>query len=222
MASTKKIVTIALVATIILIGTAVVIYVFRCSLFKNLGSCVEDPNKSNTPVPAGSPSNKWVFESAPYNVGMYGPSIKALQSALEITADGKFGSQTKAAVIAKGYAVPLSQADYNKIVGASTGTGSGSPAPANPGNIVGQHVYSNQIVNIRSTPDVNDGWFNNKVCELPANYEPAPTILEVKDCSKVGTGCVHLNNYYWYKIQFKIANCGSTTGWVRQDVVTVK
>lgn len=228
MASTKKTITIVVVVTIIAIGIGVVVYIFRCSLFKNFGSCVEDPNKSNTPTPPGSPSNKWVPETPPYNLGMFGPKIKALQVALgfpagtcDNCADGKLGTNTKAAIIAKGYAVPLIQSDYDKIMGTTSGPGAGTP-PADPGNVVGKKVYAKQITNIRSTPNVNDGWINNKVCELPVNYEPAPTILEVKDCSKPGTGCIVINNYYWYKIQFTIANCSAKTGWVRQDVVTVQ
>lgn len=215
-----------IVIAIILIIAAVVIYLFRCSIFSNLTSCVEDPNTTNIPTPPGSPTSKWVDATPPYNLGMWGTKIKALQAALGFTGpalDGKLGPVTRNAIIAKGYAFPLSQLDYDKIVGAGSGSGSGGGTPpSDPGNVVGKKVYADKITNIRSTPDVNDGWINNKVCELPANYEPAPVILEVKDCSKAGTGCVKINPYYWYKIQFKIANCSAGTGWVRQDVVTVK
>lgn len=204
-----------IVIAIILIIAAIVIYLFRCNIFKNLTSCVEDPNKTNTPTPPGSPSTKWIPETPPYNLGMWGPKIKALQAVLGFTGtslDSKLGPMTMNAITAKGYAFPLSQADYDKIVGTT-----------DPGNVVGKKVYAkDSIVHIRSTPDVNDGWFNNKVCDLALNLEPAPTILEVKDCSKVGTGCMKINPYYWYKIQFEIANCSAKTGWVRQDVVTVK
>lgn len=220
--------TVIIVVAIILLIAAVLIYFFRCSIFKDLASCIEDPNDTNTPTPPGSPSTKWLPETPPYNLGMWGPKIKALQAALGFTGtslDGKLGPMTRSAIIAKGYAFPLSQADYDKITGTTTPPNNNNPVgpPAvDPGNVVGKKVYADKITNIRSTPDVNDGWINNKVCELPANYEPAPTILEMKDCSKVGSGCIKISNYYWYKIQFKIANCSATTGWVRQDVVTVK
>lgn len=219
--------TVIIVVAIILLIAAVVIYLFRCSIFKNLASCIEDPNDTNTPTPPGSPSTKWVPETPPYNLAMWGPKIKALQAVLGFTGtdvDGKLGPKTRDAIVAKGYAFPLSQADYDKIMGTTTGTGNGStvtPPAVDPGNVVGKKVYAkDSIVHIRSTPDVNDGWFNNKVCELGLNVEPAPTILEVRDCSK--PGCFKLNNYFWYKIQFTIANCSAKTGWVRQDVVTVK
>lgn len=215
-----------IVIAIILIIAAIVIYLFRCDIFKNLTSCVEDPNKTNTPTPPGSPSPKWIAETPPYNLGMWGPKIKALQAILGFTGtalDGKLGAMTRDAIIAKGYAFPLSQSDYDKIVG-TTGTGSGTSGPpaVDPGNVVGKKVYADKITNIRSTPDVNDGWINNKVCELPANYEPAPIIEAIIDCSKAGTGCYRLNPFFWYKIKFQIANCSDKTGWVRQDVVTVK
>lgn len=233
MASTKKVITIVFVVTIIAIGIAAVVYIFRCQLFKNWGSCVEDPNKTNTPTPPGSPSTKWVDEVPPYNLGMWGPKIKALQAALGFAGtdlDGKLGTDTKAAIIAKGYAVPLTEVDYNKIIGASTGTDPGTgtapavPPPVAPVVTVGQKVYAHQITNIRSGPYVDDGWFGNKICELPVNYEPAPTILQIADCSKnAGSApCYRKNNYFWYKISFHIANCSAKEGWVRQDVVTVK
>lgn len=81
---------------------------------------VEDPNKNNEPVPPGSPTPKWVPETFPLNIGMYGLKIKALQKALGLTGsdvDGKLGTiKTLPALIAKGYNVPLSQTDYDKIV----------------------------------------------------------------------------------------------------------
>lgn len=73
--------------------------------------------KPNEPVPSGTPGGNWKPEVPPYNIGMYGSKIKALQKVLKIIEDGKFGNQTKSAIIAKGYTVPLSEADYNKIVG---------------------------------------------------------------------------------------------------------
>lgn len=122
------------IAAVVVIG-GILIYIFRCKLFPSLSSCVEDPNKNNIPVPPGSPTPKWVPESFPLNVGMFGPKIKALQKALGFQStdknapnyqDGYFGGEeTKSAIIAKGKTVPLSEADYNSIVNpAASGGGS--------------------------------------------------------------------------------------------------
>lgn len=229
MASQRKTLIWLLVIAVIAIVAAIIIYLFRCDIFKNLNSCVKDPNKSNTPTPPGSKTTKWIPEMPPYDLGMWGEKIKTLQTALGFPsgncgtcADGKLGTNTKNSIIAKGYTFPLSQKDYDTIVGTLT-SGSTSNPPPNPGPVIGNKVYAkNSIVNIRSTPDVNNGIWNNKLCDLPLNYEPAPTILEIKDCSKTGTGCVHINNYYWYKISFTIPNCSYKEGWVRQDVVNVQ
>lgn len=87
--------------------------------------------KPKEPTPPGSPTPDWIPEVFPLNTGMFGPKIKALQTALAISADGKFGNQTKAAVIAAGYAVPLSQPDYDKILKAKDTT-----------NPIGKTAYS--------------------------------------------------------------------------------
>lgn len=120
--STKSTLTIIFSVLAILV-MLLLIWVFRCKLF-NLASCAQQQadnlNKSNTPIPPGSPTSKWVAEHFDLTLGMVGPKIKALQSKLGIATDGKFGLQTKAAVIAAGYTVPLSQPNYNKIVGIVT------------------------------------------------------------------------------------------------------
>ena len=113
----------------------ILIYFFRCDIFKNLGSCVEDPNETNVPVPPGSPTPRWVPETFPLNIGMFGPKIKALQKALGFQdidkdkpkyQDGRFGTrETLPAIQAKGYNVPLSETDYQKIVNPAV-TGGGS------------------------------------------------------------------------------------------------
>lgn len=62
-----------------------------------------------------------VSESFPLSVGMTGEKIKALQVKLAVSpTTGYFGNKTNAAVQAKGYKVPLSEADYNKIMGIAT------------------------------------------------------------------------------------------------------
>lgn len=115
---------------------------------------VQDPNKTNTPVPPGSPTTKWISESFPLNVGMYGTKIKALQTALSIPADGKFGQQTNAAIKAKGYSIPLSESDYNMIVPSNTNTNTNngssinasSCAGASGKDILGYAQFDNTIV----------------------------------------------------------------------------
>lgn len=94
---------------------------------------VPDPNKTNTPVPPGSPTPKWVPEKFPLTLGMYGTKIKALQTALGVGADGKLGPQTNSALTALGYTLPLSTSDYNAIIASvsasGTGSGTGNPPP---------------------------------------------------------------------------------------------
>lgn len=147
MALSKKSLIWIFVVAVILIVIAIILYVFRCDIFKNLSSCVADPNDTNTPVPSGSPSTKWVPESAPYNIGMYGTKIKALQAALGISADGKFGNQTANAITSKGYNLPLSAQDYNTIIA----TSGGSAAQ----NIPGAYAkYDNTIIRDKSLNQV--------------------------------------------------------------------
>lgn len=91
------------------------------------------------PVPSGSPTPAWAPESFPLNVGMYGAKIKAMQAVLNIATDGKFGNQTKNAIQAKGYSVPLSQSDYSILI--SSGGGNASS------NIKGAYAkYDNTIL----------------------------------------------------------------------------
>lgn len=165
---------------LILIGAitlaAILVYVFRCKLFPALASCVEDPNKNNTPVPPDSPTPKWVKESFPLNVGMFGPKIKALQKALGFQdtnknapnyQDGYFGTkETKPAVIALGYSVPLSQSDYNTII--STNGGSASS------NIKGAYAkYDNMIIRdinlIEKRKANKDEWLGTVTGTLASN-----------------------------------------------------
>lgn len=99
-------------AFVVVVGGVILYFVFR-------DPPVEDPNKNGTPVPPGSPSTKWIPEYFPLNLSMFGDKIRALQKALGFTGtaiDGKLGTNTRDAIIAKGYAFPLSQTDYNKII----------------------------------------------------------------------------------------------------------
>lgn len=110
----RSLVWIFVVLAVAIIG--ILLYVYRDKLF---GRTIEDPNKTNDPLPPGSATTKWIPEKDPYAIGMYGSNIAKLQKALGFSVadqDGKFGTQTKDALVAKSYAVPLSEADYKKIV----------------------------------------------------------------------------------------------------------
>lgn len=142
-------------SAIVAIVIGILIYIFRCDLFKNLGSCVADPNDTNTPVPVGSLTPRWVPETFPLNIGMFGPKIKNLQKALGVQQDGKLGPQTSASLQAKGYNVPLSLVDYNKIVNpAATGGGTNFQSVKNAlgtagknftGGVTGYMAGSNEV-----------------------------------------------------------------------------
>lgn len=163
MALSKKTLKIIFIAAIVIVVVAIILYVFRCEIF-SLSSCVEDPNKSNTPLPAGATGTQWAKESFPLNVGMYGSNIKALQSALGITADGKFGQQTQSAILSKGKSVPLSEADYNILLG--------KPAPSNL--VKGAYAkYDNTIIRNKDLTQnriANKGEWLGSVTDLLGEY----------------------------------------------------
>lgn len=136
----RKTYTIIFIAVAVIIALAVILYfVFR-------DPPIEDPNKTNTPVPAGSPTNKWVAESFPLTLSMYGSKIKVLQAALGFTGkalDGYLGTDTQSAILTKGYSLPLSQSDYNTII-TSKGTGAAQ-------NIKGAYAkYDNVVVRYKN------------------------------------------------------------------------
>lgn len=156
MALSRNNITALIIAAIIIVVLLITVYLFRCSIFKSLSSCVQPPDKANKPLPPTSPTSKWVPESFPLNVGMYGPKTKALQKAMGFQttdpkgknyADGYFGDvETKPAVIAKGYSVPLSMADYNKIVGTS-GSGSSSGSGKTLSDYEGTFINTGNTIN---------------------------------------------------------------------------
>lgn len=84
-------------------------------------------DKPAEPPPVGSPAPTWIAEAFPLRKGMYGETIKKLQSKLGISADGKFGNGTEGAVMKRLGKTSVSEADYNKIVNPVTVTiGGGS------------------------------------------------------------------------------------------------
>lgn len=134
--------------TWIFVIVAVIIITLTIWYFTRPG--VPDPNKTNTPVPPGSPTPKWVPEKFPLTLGMYGTKIKALQTALGVGADGKLGPQTNSALTALGYALPLSTSDYNAIIASASasggGTGSGTENPPPPKTKGVYAKYDNVII----------------------------------------------------------------------------
>lgn len=80
---------------------------------------VADPNTTNTP---GPPNSQWVSDANfPIKRWSWGPKVLALQKALGVGQDGRFGSVTEAALQKKTGKTQIStQAEYNAIV---------SPAP---------------------------------------------------------------------------------------------
>jgi len=131
--------------TLFWIIAIVVIIILALALWYFMSSRVSDPNKNNTPVPPGSPTPKWIPEAFPLNVGMYGSKIKALQKALGISQDGRFGQQTSGAIILKGKTVPLSETDYNAIVNPAA-TGGGSNFQELKNTLKGSQNFSGGII----------------------------------------------------------------------------
>lgn len=119
----RSLVWIFVVLAVVIVG--ILLYVYRDTLF---GKNIPDPNESNTPVPPGSTTTRWVPEKPPYALGMFGPNIAKVQKAFgfsEIDQDGRLGTDTRDAIVAKNYSFPLSEPDYKKIVNPpSSGGGS--------------------------------------------------------------------------------------------------
>lgn len=84
---------------------------------------VDDPTKTNTPPPSGT---QWIPDSSfPLKKGMWGSKVKAVQKALGISDDGKFGPQTEAAIYARFKENTVSEPNYNSLINpAATGGGS--------------------------------------------------------------------------------------------------
>ena len=179
--------------------------------------------KDNNETPPPPPS--LLDGSLPISAGDKNKKVKAMQEALikmgasiPAGATGLFGAQTKAALTWAGYNdSKIEESDYNNILAwkkASEATTSSSTTTTTGGE-VGKKVYAkSETVHIRSTPNVNDGSINNRICNLPVNFEPAPTVSDSKD----------QGIYIWYKIKLSNPeNCENYKyGWVREDVVTLK
>jgi hypothetical protein len=123
----KAVIIIIVVVIVILIGVAIYLFV------KGGKNGKKDTNKDTdtgggdgiipglppatppapSPAPGGARCTKDAF---PLGRGAKNQCVVALQTALGISADGNFGPMTEAAVKAKGYVVPLTNADFDKII----------------------------------------------------------------------------------------------------------
>jgi hypothetical protein len=123
----KAVIIIVVVVIVILIGVAIYLFV------KGGKNGKKDTNKDTdtgggdgiipglppaippapSPIPAVARCTKDAF---PLGRGAKNQCVVALQTALGITADGNFGPMTEAAVKAKGYVVPLTNPDFDKIL----------------------------------------------------------------------------------------------------------
>ncbi len=106
-------------------------------------------HESPSPTPGGGSTG----DNFPLGVGSRGPNVKALQSALKITADGAFGNQTKAAVISAGYSVPVSKIDFDKIVSGKIAQPNNTPGTPLQGEVFIKSGI--QSVTLRSVPNNN-------------------------------------------------------------------
>lgn len=86
-----------------------------------------------------APASSWIPESFPLKKGMQGDNIAKMQSVLGIGDDGKFGSQTSAALQKKGYGLSITKAQFDIIVGNSAGYQ--APTPPFPPTPVSNKVY---------------------------------------------------------------------------------
>ena len=130
----KKLVT-GIIVAIIIILVLVAIWLFTTGMKPKDGDNDNDDSKLNdtpsptpgsgTYVPSGpsSPTSiKCTNDAFPLGVGSRNQCVVALQRALGISQDGIFGQQTKGAVNARGYVVPLTHSDFDKIIGISSGS----------------------------------------------------------------------------------------------------
>ena len=76
--------------------------------------------------------------------------------------------------------------------------------------VVGDEIYpSGEYVNVRSSAEVNNGWFNNIIVEIPT-----PNRIGIVDSIVVADG------HTWYNVQINQEFTNENYGWVRADVVT--
>jgi len=76
--------------------------------------------------------------------------------------------------------------------------------------VVGDEIYpSGEYVNVRYSAEVNNGWINNIMIEVPT-----PTRIGIVDDIILADG------HTWYKVQLNQELTEENYGWVRADVVT--
>lgn len=86
----------------------------------------DDDNDGGDGGDGGNSGGYTPCSSFPYKKGCKSTDISKVQSCLGISADGKLGPGTEKALKAKGYSVPLTKSDYDKIVANCGGSSSSS------------------------------------------------------------------------------------------------
>ena len=75
---------------------------------------------------------------------------------------------------------------------------------------VGDEIYpSGEYVNVRTSAEVNNGYYNNLLVEIPT-----PNRIGIVDSIVVADG------HTWYNVQMNQDFTNENYGWVRADVVT--
>ena len=156
----KNAVVIIIVAIIlILIGVAVYLFVKGSKKGKNLGKDgkIIDPTKDKdgkllllektpevtpTPTPEVTPPPTYTTpttllpctkDAFPMGMKAKNQCVQRLQQKLKLVDDGKFGKNTNTAVLALGFVVPLTEADYDKIIAGQPATAAApTTATTNP------------------------------------------------------------------------------------------
>ena len=125
----KAVIIIIVIVIVILIGVAVYLFVKGGKDKNGKKDSKKDTDTDDgdgiipglppvtTPAPSPVPPvSRCRRDAFPLGRGAKNQCVEALQTALGITADGNFGQMTEAAVRAKGYVVPLTNADFDKII----------------------------------------------------------------------------------------------------------
>ena len=125
---------------LIVLGTAGLAYAVYVILNKKMGVAGAPskppapqpsyaPNNESAPVANNNPSPAPSGANFPIKMGSKGSYVKSIQSAIGVTADGIFGSQTEAALVAKTGKNSVDNLDeYNALVFPLIYTGSSAPA----------------------------------------------------------------------------------------------
>lgn len=114
---------------------------------------------------AGSSTGSVTYseDAFPLVFGARGERVKNLQTKLNVSpTSGYLGNKTKAAIEAKGYSIPLSQSNYNKIMGIGAQTsGTGTTGSTTPGSYKAYLKLNDAIV--YSYPENNKSYIVGRI-----------------------------------------------------------